>query len=128
MKRALNEVFADYDLDDDKRAFIRNRVFAMARESILNQEAPKVLEWAEEVVEVVQGGMSRDPTIADVDDDAGSRRREALDHRLRPREFEPAAARQPRCLDTGLVVPEHLIRHWLHVKHRHPLIADGDRT
>jgi len=65
-KRALNEVFADYDLDDDSRAFVRNRVFAMARESIRNQEAHKVLEWAEEVIKVVQGGMPRDPTIADV--------------------------------------------------------------
>lgn len=65
-RRALNEVFADYDLDDEKRAFVRNRVFAMARESILNQEAHKVLEWAEEVIKVVQSGMPRDPTIADV--------------------------------------------------------------
>ena len=65
-RRALNEVFGDYDLDDDKRAFVRNRVFAMAREAIRNQEAHKVLEWAEEVIKVLQGGMPRDPTIADV--------------------------------------------------------------
>jgi phosphatidylserine/phosphatidylglycerophosphate/cardiolipin synthase-like enzyme len=65
-RRALREVFADYDLDEDGRAFVRRRVFAMAREAITGREAHAVLDWAEDVIKLLRPDLSRDPTIAEV--------------------------------------------------------------
>lgn len=65
-KRAFNEVFADLDLTDDDRAFVRNRVFAMAREAIRAPESREVLEWAEDVVKLVHQKHERDPSIYEV--------------------------------------------------------------
>ncbi len=65
-KRALREVFADLDPDDDERAFIRHRVFAIARETIRGPEARDILEWAEDVIKVLHSKLERDPTIAEV--------------------------------------------------------------
>jgi phosphatidylserine/phosphatidylglycerophosphate/cardiolipin synthase-like enzyme len=65
-KRALREVFADFDLDDEGRAFVRQRVFAMAREVIRSAEAEKVLEWAEDVIKLLVPNLQRDPTVAEV--------------------------------------------------------------
>jgi phosphatidylserine/phosphatidylglycerophosphate/cardiolipin synthase-like enzyme len=65
-KRALTEVFADLDLDDDTRAFVRHRVFALAKEHLRGAEFHKILDWAEEVVKVLHGKLERDPTISEV--------------------------------------------------------------
>jgi phosphatidylserine/phosphatidylglycerophosphate/cardiolipin synthase-like enzyme len=65
-RRALKEVFADYDLSDEDRAFVRNRVFAMARDVIRHAQSEQVLAWAEEVIKVLQSKPTRDPTIAEV--------------------------------------------------------------
>jgi len=65
-KRALTEVFADYDLNKEERAFVRNRVFDLARECIRNREAEQVLHWAEDVVKVLHSKLERDPTVSEV--------------------------------------------------------------
>lgn len=65
-RRALREVFADFDLDDDGRAFVRHRVFSLARETIRGHEAQMVLEWAEEVIKVLEAKEARDPAVAAV--------------------------------------------------------------
>ncbi len=65
-RRALAEVFADYSLNDEELAFVRNRVFSIAREEIKGIEAQKILEWAEDVVKVLYSKLHRDPTIAEV--------------------------------------------------------------
>ncbi|RMH44667.1 MAG: endonuclease [Deltaproteobacteria bacterium] len=65
-RRALAEVFADYDLDDDARGFVRSRVFALAREHLRAAGARAVLDWAEDVVKLVQARHDRDPTIGEV--------------------------------------------------------------
>ncbi len=65
-RRALREVFADYDLDEEERAFVRNRVFAMARDVIRSAEAQMVLDWAEDVIKLLVPGLVRDHSIAEV--------------------------------------------------------------
>lgn len=65
-RRALTEVFADLDLTDDDRAFIRHRVFALARETVRDARATQTLEWAEDVVKILHGKLEPDPTISEV--------------------------------------------------------------
>lgn len=65
-KRALTEVFADYELNAEERTFIRHRVFTLARECIRNREAEQVLQWAEDVVKILHSRLERDPTISEV--------------------------------------------------------------
>lgn len=65
-RRALAEVFADHTLNDEERAFVRNRVFAIAREQIKGMEAQNILEWAEDVVKVLHSKAKRDSSIAEV--------------------------------------------------------------
>ena len=65
-RRALREVFADYQLDSDARAFVQSRVFALARACLKGEDARKTLDWAEEVIKVVHAEHHRDPTIAEV--------------------------------------------------------------
>jgi phosphatidylserine/phosphatidylglycerophosphate/cardiolipin synthase-like enzyme len=65
-RRALTEVFADLDLSDDDRAFIRHRVFALAREQLRDTQAAQTLDWAEEVVKILHGKLEADPTISEV--------------------------------------------------------------
>ena len=64
-RRALREVFADMSLDEEGRAFIRHRVFAMAREIIQGAEDHAVLDWAEDVIKLLVPQMERDPSIAE---------------------------------------------------------------
>lgn len=83
-KRALKEVFADLDLDDEGRTYLRHRVFALSRELIRHPEAQKVLEWAEEVIKVIQTPkLERDPSIAEVHFSPGDECRLALVRLLR---------------------------------------------
>ena len=83
-KRALKEVFAELDLDDDSRAYLRHRVFTLSREVLRHPDAQKTLEWAEEVVKVVQTpNLQRDPTIAEVHFSPGDECRLALVRLLR---------------------------------------------
>ena len=65
-RRALAEVFADLDMSEDDRAFVRHRVFELAREQLRGAEAHQLLDWAEEVVKVLHGNHERDPSIAEV--------------------------------------------------------------
>ncbi len=66
-KRALTEVFADFDLNREERAFVRNRVFSLARECLPHQkEADQVLQWAEDVVKILHSKLERDPTVSEV--------------------------------------------------------------
>ncbi len=65
-RRALREVFADMQLDDEGRAFVRHRVFALAREAIRNAEAEAVLDWAEKVIKLLVPEIPRDSSVAQV--------------------------------------------------------------
>jgi cardiolipin hydrolase len=65
-RRALGEVFLDLRLDNEDRAFIRHRVFAIARDHIRAPRQRQVLEWAEEVIKLLHSKLERDPTISEV--------------------------------------------------------------
>jgi len=64
-KRALREVFADMELDEEGRAFVRHRVFTLAREAIRGAEYHAVLDWAENVIKLLVPEIPRDATIAE---------------------------------------------------------------
>ncbi|MBT8494080.1 MAG: endonuclease [Deltaproteobacteria bacterium] len=83
-KRALKEVFADLDLDDEGRAYLRHRVFDLIRELVRHPEAAKALAWAEDVIKLIQlREIERDPTIAEVHFSPGDECRLALVRLLR---------------------------------------------
>jgi len=83
-KRALKEVFADLELDDENRTYLRHRVFTLAREVISHPDAKATLEWAEDVVKLIQmPKQARDPTIAEVHFSPGDECRIALLRLLR---------------------------------------------
>jgi len=65
-RRALGQVFVDLKLNDEDRAFIRHRVFALAREHIRQPNQRRILEWAEEVIKLLHSKLERDPTISEV--------------------------------------------------------------
>jgi len=52
-RRALSEVLADLALDEDRRAWMRNRAFEVARKAAEHAPAAEVLEWLEEVIKLV---------------------------------------------------------------------------
>ena len=52
-KRSLREVLADYDLNADKRAVMRQRAFKIARETYNDARFKTVLEWLEDVVKTI---------------------------------------------------------------------------
>jgi len=65
-KRALADVFADYNLGPSDRAFVRNRAFALAEEHLKDQGSRAVLDWLEGIVKLVHYEKPRDSTIATV--------------------------------------------------------------
>lgn len=64
-KRALREVFADMELDEDARSFVRHRVFALAREAIRGAEYHAVIDWVEKVIKLLVPDIPRDASIAE---------------------------------------------------------------
>lgn len=50
-RQALKQVAAD--LDADKRAFLRNRAFVVAREALATESAPEIFEWIEDVIKAL---------------------------------------------------------------------------
>ncbi len=52
-KRALSEVIAEWNLDDEGRAFVRNRAFLLAKDSVGKDSPHEVVGWLEDVVKVL---------------------------------------------------------------------------
>jgi cardiolipin hydrolase len=52
-RRALHDILADARLDEAKRAVLRNRVFELARQALLDDDAKKVLAWTEDVLKLL---------------------------------------------------------------------------
>ena len=66
-KRAFAEVLADQAPTDSDLAWLRNRAFDLARESLRHREALLVLDWVEEVVKVIaaRGQAGREAGLAE---------------------------------------------------------------
>ena len=65
-KRAFGQVLVDLHLASEEEAFVRHRVFAIARERIRGGEARQVLDWVEAVIKLLHSNLAPDPTIAEV--------------------------------------------------------------
>ena len=57
-RHELKELVGEEPLDQDARAFIRNRVFAVAREAAEHTEARAILDWAQDVIKSVGARQS----------------------------------------------------------------------
>ncbi len=82
-RRALNEMFADLNLDRDAKALIRSRVFALAQEQMRTDTSRNILEWVEGVIKVLFGTLDRDETIAEAHFSPGDQCRRAIGRLLR---------------------------------------------
>ena len=65
-RRALADVFADYELGPSDRAFVRNRAFALAEEMLSSKADRDVLGWLEDIVKLVHYEKPRDSSVATV--------------------------------------------------------------
>ncbi|MCP4501368.1 MAG: nuclease [Deltaproteobacteria bacterium] len=61
-KQTLIDFFADVDQDYEKRAFIRNRVFALCRDHIQNEDAQVILKWALDMMKALDKPLAKDIT------------------------------------------------------------------
>jgi phosphatidylserine/phosphatidylglycerophosphate/cardiolipin synthase-like enzyme len=59
---ALVQVFAGEHLDDNRRSALRHRVFELARQEMLTEDAKQVLGWVEEVVKLLLTPATRPST------------------------------------------------------------------
>jgi cardiolipin hydrolase len=64
-KKSLSDWIASYVTDDNKRAFVRHRAFAIAQEAMVGQQNQEVLNWLEEVVKSLSKSEAIPPTTVE---------------------------------------------------------------
>ena len=65
-RAALRQVFAETQLDDRQRAFVRHRVFAQAQEAIAGRTEQQILAWVENTLKALQASAGDRGSRADV--------------------------------------------------------------